>query len=57
MSSTGTSSSNPKVDDALYLKEELFARVKAEPILLEWMTTAITDGMWYWDLTKPENEW
>ena len=41
-----TPSSNTKVDDALYLKEELYARVKAEPMLLEWMTTAITDGMW-----------
>ncbi len=40
-----------------YLKTELFERVATDPAIFEFIQNDILDGLWYWDLEKPENEW
>jgi hypothetical protein len=40
-----------------YLKRELYQRMSQEPSLFDWLQQASIDGLWYWDLERPENEW
>jgi PAS domain S-box-containing protein len=40
-----------------YLEEELQERVKSDPIIFDFIQHAVLDGLWYWDLENPENEW
>lgn len=40
-----------------YLKSELDILLKTNANILQWLDESIVDGMWYWDLEKPENEW
>ena len=40
-----------------YLKEELYARVRSEPEIFEFLQAGSLDGLWYWDLEHPEHEW
>jgi len=43
--------------DGSYLKEELFSLVCKNKTLFEFLQNASLDGVWYWDLQNPENEW
>lgn len=40
-----------------YLKTELYEKVSASPELFDWLQEGSLDGVWYWDLENPENEW
>ncbi|MEL7100651.1 MAG: ATP-binding protein [Pseudomonadota bacterium] len=40
-----------------YLQAELYERVKTDPEVFEFFQNAALDGLWYWDLESPENEW
>lgn len=40
-----------------YLKTELFERVATDPAIFDFIQNDILDGLWYWDLENPENEW
>jgi len=40
-----------------YLQEELYTLVKRESQIFNFLQKAALDGMWYWDLEKPSNEW
>jgi hypothetical protein len=40
-----------------YLKRELYQRMSQEPSLFDWLQQSSIDGLWYWDLERPENEW
>ncbi len=40
-----------------YLKEELYALVQTSPDIFEFLQASSLDGIWYWDIEKPENEW
>ncbi len=40
-----------------YLEMELQERVKSDPIIFDFIQHAVLDGLWYWDLESPENEW
>ena len=40
-----------------YLREELYHKIKTENQIFEFLQDAALDGIWYWDLEKPENEW
>ncbi len=42
---------------AHYLESELTALVKKDPKIFEFLQEGSLDGIWYWDLEKPENEW
>lgn len=40
-----------------YLKKELYQYVRSDNQIFEFIQKATQDGLWYWDLEKPENEW
>lgn len=40
-----------------YLKEELYALISGTPAIFEFLQNGSLDGLWYWDLENPENEW
>ncbi|SFD13622.1 sensor histidine kinase [Algibacter pectinivorans] len=40
-----------------YLKKELYNLVKSDDTVFEFIQSNSLDGMWYWDLENPENEW
>jgi len=40
-----------------YLKNELDSMVRADPTVFAFLQEATLDGIWYWDLEAPENEW
>lgn len=40
-----------------YLKKELFELIQTDTSIFEFIESNTLDGMWYWDLEKPENEW
>lgn len=40
-----------------YLKTELYALVREDESIFEFLQDGSLDGMWYWDLENPESEW
>lgn len=40
-----------------YLEEELFDSVFGTADIFRFLQQAVLDGIWYWDVTQPENEW
>ena len=40
-----------------YLKKELYSLVKSDSKIFEFIQRGSLDGIWYWDLAHPENEW
>lgn len=40
-----------------YLKKELYKLIKTDDKLFDFLEEASLDGLWYWDIEKPENEW
>lgn len=40
-----------------YLYKELTELLKTDSSILTWLEAGSLDGLWYWDLEKPENEW
>lgn len=40
-----------------YLKNELYNLIKTDPMIFEFIQSGSLDGIWYWDLEHPENEW
>lgn len=40
-----------------YLKNELYNLVKKDSSIFEFLVSGSLDGVWYWDLENPENEW
>lgn len=51
-------SDDPEVDfHQNYLKKELFAQVQQDSLIFEFIQEGVLDGVWYWDLLEPENEW
>ncbi|WP_160114733.1 PAS domain-containing sensor histidine kinase [Aquimarina sp. AU474] len=40
-----------------YLKKELYDLVKKDSAIFEFLQEAAIDGLWFWDLNIPENEW
>ncbi|MBN1119137.1 MAG: PAS domain S-box protein [Bacteroidales bacterium] len=47
--------SNIPVDN--YLKKELYALIKTDESIFDFIQESSLDGLWYWDLENPENEW
>ena len=45
-----------KPDDH-YLKKELYSLIKKDSSLFDFLQDGSLDGLWYWDLENPENEW
>ena len=40
-----------------YLYTELSNKLREDADLFDWFELGATDGLWYWDLTDPEQEW
>ncbi|UZO80986.1 PAS domain S-box protein [Aquimarina sp. ERC-38] len=40
-----------------YLKEELYDLIKKDANIFDFIQGAVLDGLWFWDLDNPENEW
>ncbi len=40
-----------------YLKTELYSLIKTEDEIINFLQEGALDGMWYWDLENPEEEW
>lgn len=40
-----------------YLKKELYELIKNDESIFEFLQGGSLDGLWYWDLEKPEHEW
>lgn len=40
-----------------YLKKELYELIKKDDSVFDFIQESSLDGLWYWDLEKPENEW
>ena len=40
-----------------YLKSELYALVESDPAIFEFLQAGSLDGIWYWDVTDPAQEW
>lgn len=50
------------VDDAInpgshYLKDELYELIATNPIVFEFLQQGSLDGIWYWDIENPTEEW
>ena len=40
-----------------YLKKELYELIRSDDKIFEFIQNTTQDGLWYWDLENPENEW
>lgn len=40
-----------------YLKKELYELLKKDESMFNFFQESCFDGLWYWDLERPENEW
>ncbi len=40
-----------------YLRDELYQLIKDDEQIFDFIQEASLDGLWYWDLEQPENEW
>jgi PAS domain S-box-containing protein len=43
--------------DMNYLKKELYELIKTDESIFDFIQDSSLDGLWYWDLENPENEW
>lgn len=41
----------------MYLKKELYALIQSDVSIFDFIQNGSLDGLWYWDLENPENEW
>ena len=41
----------------MYLKKELYGLIKTDESIFDFIQESALDGLWYWDLENPENEW
>lgn len=40
-----------------YLREELYELVRKDPAIFDFLQAGSLDGIWYWDVTDPAEEW
>ena len=43
--------------DEHYLKTELYALIRNDPAIFEFLQAGSLDGIWYWDVTRQDQEW
>ena len=46
-----------KNTESHYLQRELYELVQTDESIFEFLQRGSLDGVWYWDITAPENEW
>lgn len=47
----------PVYDDGHYLEKELENLLREDKLMFEFFQHDVVDGLWYWDLVEPDNEW
>jgi len=47
----------PNTDEDFYLKQELYNLLKKDTKIFDFIQNVCLDGLWFWDLENPENEW
>lgn len=45
------------MNDEHYLKRELYDLMRTDPAIFDFLERGSLDGVWYWDVTEPANEW
>ncbi len=45
------------MSDPHYLKDELYSLVATTPEIFDFLQSGSLDGLWYWDVEHPEQEW
>jgi len=40
--------------DEHYLRDELYSLVRSDPLIFEFLQAGSLDGVWYWDLERPD---
>lgn len=40
-----------------YLRKELYERIASDPAIFDFIQRGSLDGLWYWDVENPEQEW
>lgn len=45
------------MNDTNYLKKELYELLKTDESIFDFIQESSLDGLWYWDLEQPEEEW
>ena len=40
-----------------YLEKELYELIRTDNSIFTFLQSGSLDGIWYWDLENPENEW
>ena len=40
-----------------YLKRELYDELRSNPTIIEFLEGGSLDGLWYWDIERPDQEW
>ena len=45
------------MSESHYLKDELYTLFANDPKFFDFLQKASLDGLWYWDLENPDNEW
>ena len=40
-----------------YLQSELYGLMKKDDLIFDFIQDSSLDGLWYWDLEKPDEEW
>lgn len=43
--------------DGHYLKKELYDLIKNDESIFDFLQSGSLDGIWYWDLENPAEEW
>lgn len=47
----------PDDADEHYLKTELYELIRTDPGIFDFLQAGSLDGIWYWDLERPDHEW
>ncbi|MEO0459417.1 MAG: ATP-binding protein [Myxococcota bacterium] len=45
------------MEEGHYLKNELYELIRTDSAIFEFLQRGSLDGLWYWDLEKPDHEW
>ena len=46
-----------QMNNTSYLKKELYELIKTDESIFDFIQESLLDGLWYWDLEHPEEEW
>ncbi len=47
----------PSPHNQHYLQRELYERMRSDPVIFDFLQSAVLDGIWYWNIERPEDEW